>query len=116
MRFRTFYTAGLTIFPFLVILPTASFAFLAWRVATGRMAYGFAAASTFVAAPFTLLVQGMTTKAIISKADVVESKTRGGSEAEGLEALLDRWALLNGIKGLLPLLGAVVGLSTILMC
>ncbi|KAJ8097163.1 hypothetical protein POJ06DRAFT_262681 [Lipomyces tetrasporus] len=116
MRFRTFYTAGLTIFPFLVILPTASFAFLAWRVAAGRMAYGFAAASTFVAAPFTLLVQGMTTKAIISKADVVESKTRGGSEAEGLEALLDRWALLNGIKGLLPLLGAVVGLSTILMC
>ncbi|KAK9320004.1 hypothetical protein V1517DRAFT_330674 [Lipomyces orientalis] len=116
MRFRALYTAGLAIFPFLIILPTASYAFLAWRVAAARMAYGFAAGSTFAAAPFSLLVQGTTTKAIISKADVVESKTRGSSEAEGLEEFLDRWALVNGIKGLLPLLGAVVGLSAILMC
>ncbi|KAK9492043.1 hypothetical protein V1508DRAFT_419898 [Lipomyces doorenjongii] len=116
-RFRALVFAVRRTVPFLAILPTASFAFLAWKAPDAKMAHSIAALCSVAFIPYTLLFMMRTNRAIFAKAEVLESKSRGpeSSEAENLEVLLNHWVMMNSIRGFLPLLGALVGLSAVLL-
>ncbi|KAK9371608.1 uncharacterized protein V1513DRAFT_428387 [Lipomyces chichibuensis] len=116
-RFRTLVFSVRRMVPFLAILPTLSFAFLAWNAPHAKMAHSIAAVCSAGFIPYTFLFMMGTIRAIFSKAEVLESKSRGAesSEAENLEVLLNRWAMMNSVRGMLPLLGAMVGLSAVLL-
>ncbi|KAK9328508.1 hypothetical protein V1520DRAFT_312964 [Lipomyces starkeyi] len=116
-RFRTLLFAVRRTLPFIAILPTASFAFLAWKAPDAKMAHSIAAVCSAGFIPYTLLFMMRTCRAILSKAEVLESKSRGpeSSEGENLEVLLNRWEMMNYTRGVLPLVGALVGLSAVLL-
>ncbi|KAK9388729.1 hypothetical protein V1515DRAFT_419160 [Lipomyces mesembrius] len=116
-RFRELVSAIRRTVPFLAILPTASFAFLAWKAPDAKMAHLIATVCSASFIPYTLLFMMRTNRAILSKAEVLESKSRGpeSSEGENLELLLNQWVMMNSIRGVLPLLGALVGLSAVLL-
>ncbi|KAL5322615.1 hypothetical protein ACEPPN_010588 [Leptodophora sp. 'Broadleaf-Isolate-01'] len=102
----------------------SSFAFLAFKARTAGgprsilALYGLAALLTVGIAPFTVLVMRGTNERLIS---LSEGTGRGigkvGSEQEQEEevrGLLERWGRLNGVRGLLPLFGGVVGVFAVL--
>ncbi|KAK9323661.1 hypothetical protein V1517DRAFT_351954 [Lipomyces orientalis] len=115
VRFRTLALTGRKIMPSLAVLSTSGFGFLAWKVPSARMAYSIAAGCTIGIVPFTLLLLLRTTFTLMSKTEVVEPKSRG-AEDENWEKLLDRWMFMNGVRAMLPLLGALVGLQSALSC
>ncbi|KAK9236969.1 hypothetical protein V1525DRAFT_405199 [Lipomyces kononenkoae] len=114
MRFRTLALTVRNTMPPLAVLSTSAFGFLAWKVPSARMAYSIAAVCTIGVVPFTLLLVLRPTFTLMSKAEVAEPKSRGTEDADW-EKLLDRWTLLNGVRAIFPLLGALVGLHTALM-
>ncbi|KAK9364975.1 hypothetical protein V1509DRAFT_448869 [Lipomyces kononenkoae] len=113
MRVRTLALTGRRVMPPIVVLSSAGFGFLAWKVPSARMAYSIAAACTIGVVPFTILVLLKPLSALISKAEVAEPKGRG-VEDENWEKLLNKLILLNGVRVLMLLAGSLVGLHTAL--
>jgi len=62
-----------------------------------------AAGLTIAIYPFTIVLMGSTNDALMSAADT-------GVGAEMVRGLVERWGVLNLLRGLLPLAGGVVGL------
>ena len=79
--------------------------------------YGLSALSTFAIWPYTIFGMMSTNRKLFKKhdemkgLDVGEKATEVGlAKGESTKELVDRWAMLNVGRGLLPLVGAVLGL------
>lgn len=79
--------------------------------------YGLSALSTFAIWPYTIFGMMSTNRKLLKKhdemkgLDVGEKATEVGlAKGESTKELVDRWATLNVGRGLLPLVGAVLGL------
>ncbi|KAL4986264.1 hypothetical protein BDW68DRAFT_131156 [Aspergillus falconensis] len=114
------YARGKAQNPPIAAITAAAFAYLAWSVHSGKSAtlevlaprnavylYSAAAALTVGIVPWTLIAMVKTNNALHERAKeafVVTEKT--GDE---VKQLLARWKVLNAIRGVLPLIGGLVG-------
>ncbi|KAL3429253.1 hypothetical protein BDV09DRAFT_203143 [Aspergillus tetrazonus] len=114
------YARGKAQNPPIAAATAAAFAYLAWSVHSGRSAalqvlapanasylYSAAAALTVGIVPWTLFAMTKTNDALHERAKevfVVTEKT-----ADEVKELLAKWKVLNAIRGLLPLVGGLVG-------
>ncbi|KAL4885448.1 hypothetical protein BJY04DRAFT_134518 [Aspergillus karnatakaensis] len=117
-QWRDMYEAGKAQNPPIAILTATAFGYLAWSVhksiAIGALApknavalYSAAAALTVGIVPWTLAVMVPTNKKLIGRAESVWVEDEGSvTEVKGL---IGKWTVLNTLRGVFPLLGAVVG-------
>lgn len=122
------YETGKLQNPSLAVVAGSCFAYLAWSVRSGTALslvvprnsfriYAAAALLTYGMIPFTAVFMLPTNNKLMALAE----KSTGGKGANALAAnqkevneLLEQWSVLSGIRGLLPLLGGVVGLAAIM--
>ncbi|KAH8698788.1 hypothetical protein BGW36DRAFT_448809 [Talaromyces proteolyticus] len=118
-QWNSIYDTGKAQNPPIAILITSSFLYLAWATRSGgpffRQARSSCARFYFAAAlltlsivPFTLILMNSTNTALRKLAASSEESSRNADVQSA--SLLERWVTLNGIRGLLPLAGSVVGL------
>lgn len=90
----------------------------------GTVLYGLAAILTLGIAPFTIVFMAPTNGRLLAKAEKAREKGKGkekekvvGGEANDREImeLLRKWTVLNGVRSLLPLLGATVAVVAALV-
>ncbi|RAK95500.1 DUF1772 domain-containing protein [Aspergillus ibericus CBS 121593] len=115
------YETGKNRVPPIAVLTASTFLYLAWstRASTALAAiaprgssslYTVSAALVLAIMPFTVGVMKGTNDRLKGWAGrgVVEGKN--GGEEEEVVGLLRRWAVLNGVRALWPLIGGIVGL------
>ncbi|KAL8698873.1 MAG: hypothetical protein Q9224_001656 [Gallowayella concinna] len=120
-EWQTTYGRGVAAAPALAIISTFSFAWLSYSLSFTlnhhkAEIFALAAIATGSIVPFTIIfmtgVNGkLYNKVKVSKhlgrhEEIDESKDKKG---ENSQALLDRWAILNFTRGLLPFAGASLG-------
>ncbi|KAM4058051.1 hypothetical protein HRG_010994 [Hirsutella rhossiliensis] len=107
------YARGSSIMPKVASVVALSYAYAAYDVSArgGRWA-GFAAAAAAVLSivPFTLTCMSNTNAALHKAA----ADAPDGPAAAAVPDLIDTWSLMNLARGLFPLVGTVLGLSTFL--
>ncbi|KAI4721819.1 hypothetical protein E4T48_01909 [Aureobasidium sp. EXF-10727] len=94
-----------------------SLGFLAWSLRNLRTTtavgvrhsplFVLAAVSTIAIVPFTLVFMKNTNNKLLEYAARAKKDELSVTETEDVDALLRRWTLLNSVRGLLPLAGAV---------
>ena len=120
------YKRGAATMPSLAILSALAYIYAAYfsqRPTVYSRLWGvrLAGVLTISVLPFTLLVMGKTNATLMSKAQELESLGVGVGyveaglvEGESVKELVDWWATLNAVRGSLPLVGAAVGIWSIL--
>ncbi len=107
--------------PPIAMVSSAAFGYLAYRLSktlnqTKGELYGLAAISTLSIVPYTLIFMRGVNGKLISKSDdpnnmslddIVANLNKDGEEST--KELIDWWATLNFGRGLLPLVGTIVG-------
>ncbi|KAL5333729.1 hypothetical protein BJX70DRAFT_380150 [Aspergillus crustosus] len=117
-QWRDMYEVGKFQNPPIAVITAAAFSYLAWsvdkRVGVAALAprnavalYSVAAALTVGIVPWTLAAMKGTNGRLLEKAGSVWIVDEERSEE--VKGLLGRWTVLNAIRGLFPLVGAVVG-------
>jgi Anthrone oxygenase len=120
------YDAGKIQNPSVAVIAGSSFSYLAWSVRSGTAlsllvpansfrVYTTAALLTFGMIPFTAVFMLPTNNKLMAKAE--QAAAAKGAVVENdkeVVELLEKWSVLSGIRGLLPLLGGVVSLAAIL--
>ncbi|KAL4865292.1 hypothetical protein BDV12DRAFT_174924 [Aspergillus spectabilis] len=117
-QWRDMYEAGKAQNPPIAAVTAAAFAYLAWsvhnNVAVAALAprnavalYSAAAALTVGIVPWTLAAMKPTNGKLLERAGGVWVEDEKAKEE--VEGLIGRWIVLNTIRGVLPLVGAVVG-------
>ncbi|PWY90381.1 DUF1772-domain-containing protein [Aspergillus sclerotioniger CBS 115572] len=117
---HSFYNKGKTQNPPIAAATATAFLYLAWSVRAGgplfrpttyNLAgfYSTAAVLTVSIVPFTIATMRKTNNALMSLAQ--SSKDLSAAEETQSSDLLKRWVFLNGIRSLLPLVGAAVGMA-----
>jgi len=90
----------------------------------GTVLYGLAAILTLGVAPFTIISMAPTNRRLLAKAKKAREEGKGkgkentvGGNADDKETmeLLGKWSVLNGVRSLLPLLGATVAVVASLL-
>ncbi len=114
------FLRGKAIAPPIAMLSSAAFGFLAYRLSKtlnqnqGEL-YGLAALSTLSIVPYTLIIMRGVNAKLISKADDLRARSTDDivantdEEKRSAKELIDWWATLNFGRGLLPLMGTIVG-------
>ncbi|KAL8765099.1 MAG: hypothetical protein Q9209_007722 [Squamulea sp. 1 TL-2023] len=121
-EWKTTYGRGIAASPALAIISTLSFAWLSYSLSftlnhhRAEM-YALAAVATGSIVPFTLVfmknVNGKLNHKVQSSKKLDRSEEMDESQdekGEHSQELLDRWAILNFTRGLLPLTGASLGI------
>ncbi|KAI9369641.1 hypothetical protein BJX61DRAFT_134372 [Aspergillus egyptiacus] len=128
-QWRDMYNAGKAQNPPIAAVTAAAFAFLAWAVPRSPAGsvlasehagwlFGVAAGLTVGIVPWTLAVMGGVNKRLMEIAagesgEKVDLEVgEAGREVE-IEGLLVRWMALNAVRGVLPAVGAAVGLLAV---
>ena len=104
----------------IAILSSAAFGYLAYKLAktlnqTKGELYGLAAISTLSIVPYTLVLMRGVNGKLINKSEgsksmsVDELLSDLNANEESAKQLIDWWATLNVGRGLLPLVGTIVG-------
>jgi hypothetical protein len=127
-QWKDLYDLGKTQNPPIAGVTAASFSYLAWSVRSGTslrllaprnamQLYAAAAVFTLGIVPYTLITMNPTNNKLIEKAGKVDVNSKGldgtGDDKEVGE-LLKKWQVLNGIRGVIPLLGVVAGFVAVL--
>lgn len=109
---HTLYMRGMSLMPKVAAVVAASYAYAAWDARRRDESWGgFLSAAGLVLSiiPFTIIVMSSTNKELMSSAQgslvLTQSQTMD---------LIKKWEVLNAVRSLLPLLGAVTGLFTFL--
>ena len=123
-QWRFIYDIGVSSAPKIALTSASAFAYAAYsisraRTSSGRdllsdpvyLLYG-AAVSTIAIAPWTFATMLPTNAALDAKLAAADTGIPQKEDAE-LQGLLKKWATLNGVRAVFPLLGAVVGLLVI---
>ena len=107
--------------PPFAMLSSAAFGYLAYRLSktlnqTKGELYGLAAISTLSIVPYTLILMRGVNGKLISKSDHPKNMGLDDTAAnvskdgeESAKELIDWWATLNVGRGLLPLVGTIIG-------
>ncbi|CAG8216652.1 unnamed protein product [Penicillium olsonii] len=120
---RRLYEYGHAYGPKAAAVTSTAFAYLAWSASDQRtgsptpMIMHSAAASLVLGiVPYTIICIGPTNDRLSERAAGKDASVSASdrSNEESDEQLLRRWVVLNGIRGLLPLAGGVLGLLTAL--
>ena len=117
---RSIYNKGKTQNPPIAAAIATAFLYLAWSVRAGgplfrpttyNLAgyYSTAAVLTLSIVPYTIVTMRPTNNALMALAQ--SSKELTAAEETQSRDLLKKWVFLNGIRGLLPLAGALVGMA-----
>ncbi|CAI7568496.1 unnamed protein product [Penicillium bialowiezense] len=119
---RRVYEYGHAYGPKLAAVTSTAFAYLAWSASGTRaisrtpMIMHTAAASLVLGiVPYTIIFISPTNDRLSVRAagnSDLKSTSSDQSDEKSDEQLLNRWIVLNGIRGLLPLAGGVLGLLT----
>lgn len=128
LQWKTLYNHGKVQNPPIAAISACSLYYLAYAVrshsahysrfageSTGAF-YAGAAFLTLGIVPWTLVVMTSTNDRIAAVAEIeagneTEEKSKGGGLSdEEFDGLLGRWQVLNGIRGVFPLVGGVLGL------
>jgi len=126
-QWRLAYKRGAAIAPPLALLASAAYTYLAYTLSNAPLSinhprgewYAFAAVATVGVVPWTVgvmrdvdgkLMERAEGEGVRRKVDAgeVEVEVEGEGE-EGARSLLDRWGTMNLVRGLMPALGAVLG-------
>lgn len=102
------------------MLSSAAFGYLAYKLSktlnqTKGELYGLAALSTLSIIPYTLIVMRDVNGKLLNKANDLKTMslddiiTNLNDSEESAKELIDWWATLNLGRGLLPLVGTIVG-------
>ncbi|KAL4957066.1 hypothetical protein BDW69DRAFT_157112 [Aspergillus filifer] len=123
-QWQTMYNAGKAQNPPIALLTASAFAYLAWTAHSGTSAaldvlsprnatwlYAAAAAATVGIVPWTLATMRGVNSALAGVAEGVGAN--GEKKGDEVYELLGRWRVLNGIRGVLPLVGAMLGFLAI---
>ncbi|EKV19026.1 hypothetical protein PDIG_05230 [Penicillium digitatum PHI26] len=117
-QWKKLYEAGKAQNPPIAAITAAAFFYLAWSVRSGRSLvrgasnlptlYGSAAVLTLSIVPYTIVAMSKTNAALLTKA-TGNSKVAEKASAD-VDELVQNWISLNTIRGLLPLVGGLVGI------
>ena len=117
-QWRNIYTRGATYSPPFSAVAAATLSYAAWAHYTSPHPFvdeqgrwkGLVAAAvgTVAIVPFTLLVLMPTNRALITGAD------GGKLREEAAKRLVRKWGVINGVRALFSLVGAMVGLWSLL--
>jgi hypothetical protein len=121
---RRMYQRGHAHSPKIAILTSSAFTYLAWRASQttgGRvpmLLFGTAASLVTGIVPFTLVFMLPINDALMVRTAEkdISSDPPEKPEQKTTEEVLTRWAVLSGIRSLLPLAGGVLGLLAVLDC
>ncbi|KIW01149.1 uncharacterized protein PV09_07435 [Verruconis gallopava] len=122
-QWRTIFDIGFTTAPKIAGLSASAFAYAAYSLSvqqkpassstlTSIYFLSAAAISTLMIAPWTILTMLPTNEKLDAKLAVAESGLAAKEDSE-LDGLLTKWARLNGIRSVFPLVGAFCGLWAI---
>ncbi|KAJ4406687.1 hypothetical protein N0V91_004377 [Didymella pomorum] len=109
---RHTYEAGRAQNPFVALVSAGALAISAWK--TGEMGFWIAAVATLGIVPYTVVVMTRTLERLVQLARQAEKEELGVKDMYEAEKLLGWWVVLNGIRSLFPLLGAVSAAATVL--
>lgn len=118
---RRIYEYGHAYGPKLAAVTSTAFAYLAWSTSgrsasrTPMLMHSAAASLVLGIVPYTLIFIVPTNDQLSAQAageDVSTLASKDHSNEKSAEQLLNRWAVLNGVRGLLPFAGGVLGLLT----
>ncbi|KAF1932181.1 DUF1772-domain-containing protein [Didymella exigua CBS 183.55] len=109
---RNNFDFGKGLAPPVALATASSLAFCGWTARNTRATglkdgrlFFLSAALTIAIVPFTIIFMGSTNAKLLSLAKKEELTA---SEGQDGEALLNKWASINGVRSLLPLAGAVL--------
>jgi hypothetical protein len=113
---RNVYNAGKSQNPFVALGSAASLGFCAWTARNLPFVSSFknprlfwvAAALTIGIVPYTAATMMTTNNKLLRFAEKAEKEELSSSESSEVGVLLERWTVLNGIRSLMPLAGAVI--------
>ncbi len=128
-QWQQIYDTGKTTAPPTALLIFASYAYVSYHHAQSLLpfiygkwtSYAVAGVSTLAIVPYTLLVMADTNRKLYAKAS--EARLLGSATADdvvsehekkSVKQLVDRWATLNVVRAVFPLITAVVGTWTAL--
>jgi hypothetical protein len=114
------FNQGKAAAPPIAMLSSAAFAYLAYKLSktlnqTKGELYGLAALSTLSIMPYTLVVMRGVNGKLLNKANDLKAMslddiaTNLNDSEESAKELIDWWGTLNFGRGLLPLVGTIVG-------
>ncbi|KAL2827373.1 hypothetical protein BDW59DRAFT_57000 [Aspergillus cavernicola] len=117
-QWRDMYNAGHRQNPPIAAISAAAFGYLAWAVphstagevlapTNAAALYSTAAALTAAMVPWTFVAMMQTNRLLLDRAAATWVPTEKSSE--DVEGLLGKWSVLNMVRGVFPLVGAVVG-------
>ncbi|EEH16113.1 hypothetical protein PABG_06200 [Paracoccidioides brasiliensis Pb03] len=120
---RNVYNLGYAQNPPVSMVTAAAFFYLSWATRSGTAMlhektgctaslYSSAGILTLLIIPYTFTVMAGTNNGLIEQSKLVESEPVAkmmGANSE-TERLMRKWVVLNGVRGLIPLSGFVVGL------
>lgn len=110
--FREFYLRGAATLVPLGIFSGTCLALVAYLLPAQRQLWAIAAAATLAQTPWTLLVMMGTNNRLSAIAgSMIEQEKASGEEVVGL---LRRWAWMNVVRGLLAIVGGLVGLWAVI--
>jgi Domain of unknown function (DUF1772) len=120
-QWRTIYIKGAKTMPFISLIPTILFGYLAWRerdtTGSAMPLYVAAAVASPMIAPWTLLVMKDVNAELTRRATSTAEGGAAGAAQESTHELLEKWAWLNlvraGISGISAVLGAWAALGAI---
>lgn len=120
-QWQATFDRGKVINPSIAVLSAISYGVLSYKLYGGlnhpkAEMYALSALFAFGMMPYTRLVMWSTNLALFRKYDqmknlgVEEKATETGLEkGQSTKELVDKWGTLNLVRGLLPLVGAVIG-------
>ncbi|KAL4937042.1 hypothetical protein BDV06DRAFT_203768 [Aspergillus oleicola] len=123
-QWRDMYNTGKAQNPPIALLTASAFGYLAWTAHSGKSAaldvlspknatwlYSAAAVVTVAIVPWTLMAMGSVNSALSGVAEGVGANAE--KRGDEVDELLNRWKVLNGIRGVMPFVGAVLGFLAI---
>ncbi|KAF3001343.1 hypothetical protein E8E13_005976 [Curvularia kusanoi] len=115
------FQRGFSLAPPIAVLTATSLVYCGWSAPSSRTPgstgvtwtsnarlFYAAAALTVSIVPFTVLFMRGTNEVLLGFAERVGGKGISAGEGEEGARLMGRWMVLNGVRGVLPMLGAVV--------
>lgn len=120
---RRLYEYGHAYGPKLAAVTSTAFGYLAWSARAQRttcrapmIMYSAAASLVLAIVPYTIICIGPTNDRLSARAagkdELVSTNEKSEKSEKSDDQLLRQWVVLNGIRGLLPFAGGVLGLLT----
>ena len=132
-QWRTIYDIGVASAPKIALAASSAFAYAAYvarqsnltgnNIAASRMTFtnfnpvlllSVAAVTPILIAPWTIVTMRPTNDALDAKLAIADSRGEVKQDEE-IQRLLHRWGVLNGIRAVFPLVGALSGLLAVLV-